>query len=176
MHPEIIETERLVLDQPCADDASALQAIRNHADVLRYLAPREADPLEKVTGLIESVRAANASRKSLHYAVRGRADSVFVGMAGVWRLDPETGFGEIGYMSDPATWGRGYMTEALAAYFDHLDAAWPLEAVRGMVHLDNAPSIKLLERFGFVRLPSLGTEDEGCVWYERRPIRVPGHE
>jgi len=164
---ERIETRRLSLTEPVLNDAPCLRAIRNQDLVKKYLEPRAPESLDKTRALIGSIRENNAAGSSFHLAIRQTDGGALIGVAGVWRIDPETGYGEIGYMSDPSTWGRGYMTEALAAYFERLDAFWSLERVRGMVHGDNLPSVRLLERFGFAPLPPLGSEDPGCRFYER---------
>ncbi|GAA4036720.1 GNAT family N-acetyltransferase [Sphingomonas rosea] len=70
-------------------------------------------------------------------------DGAVIGKLGAWKLP------DIGYLLDPAHWGRGYASEALAAFLAHRRRL-------GTSHLTadtdprNTPSIKLLQRHGFV--------------------------
>ena len=65
------------------------------------------------------------------------------------------GFGshqdEVGYWVGAPYRGRGIMTEILPAYVDHLLNNEGLSRVSAFVFPDNTPSIRLLERCGFVK-------------------------
>ena len=74
---------------------------------------------------------------------------------------------EIAYHLDPAHWGNGYMSEAMALAlawaFDHPVPALRSELVAAYIEPENAPSVALVERFGFT-----GTADvtDGARRYE----------
>lgn len=67
-----------------------------------------------------------------------------VGKAGCLRLP------DIGYLLHPEVWGRGYATEALAAFIPHVFAAHPVDRLTADVDPRNAASLRLLDKFGFV--------------------------
>lgn len=107
-----------------------------------------------------------------------------VGMLGVPGVS-SPGIAEIGYVYDESVWGRGYATEALTAYMSvYWDHAKSINAVVAMVDPENTPSIKVLEKCGFVAveylvknivLPALGTRDTLILRIERpRATRTPG--
>lgn len=58
---------------------------------------------------------------------------------------------EIGYTLDPAYQGKGLAQEAVSAVLDYAFDAFDLHRVIAHVDIENAPSIRLLERLGFRR-------------------------
>jgi len=62
---------------------------------------------------------------------------------------------EVGYILHPEHWGRGYMAEALAAAVDFAFNDYGLAKIRATTEISNTPSIKLLERCGFVHEATL---------------------
>jgi RimJ/RimL family protein N-acetyltransferase len=166
-----IETKRLVLEGLVPEDAPALNAIRNDPVTRRYLAPKPPETLEATLELIDTIAADNAGGAACNLAIRLR-NGALIGLVGVWKIDVERQVGELGYLVAREHCNRGYATEALGALFTHVDKrSLTLDA---MVHLDNVASIRLLDRFGFSRIPPTGDEDPGCVYYRRRaPVHAP---
>ncbi|MCK8058393.1 MULTISPECIES: GNAT family N-acetyltransferase [unclassified Fusibacter] len=72
-----------------------------------------------------------------------------IGTIGFHRWDKQNKIAEIGYDLSPTKWSKGYMSEAiketLVFLFDRLD----VDKVQAIVHVDNAPSKRLLEKTGF---------------------------
>jgi len=69
-------------------------------------------------------------------------DGRLIGKFGAWRLP------EFGFLLDPAYWGRGLASEALAAFVERRRALGSTELTAD-VDPRNAASIRLLERAGF---------------------------
>jgi len=57
----------------------------------------------------------------------------------------------VGYWIARRHWGRGYMTEALRGVVDHVFRTGPHEAVYCGAFADNAASLRVQEKVGFVR-------------------------
>lgn len=74
--------------------------------------------------------------------------------------DRRPGVSEIGYLIGRSLWGRGYGREAVACLLDHVFARPEQRRVYADVDPDNAASIRLLERLGFVREGHLREEWE----------------
>ena len=62
---------------------------------------------------------------------------------------------EVGYIMHPGHWGRGYMTEALAAALHFAFDDYGLAKIRATTEISNAQSVKLLERCGFIHEATL---------------------
>src|SRR5690606_33022046 len=65
-----------------------------------------------------------------------------IGKLGSWRLP------EVGFLLNPADWGRGYATEAMTAFINHRRALGSTELTAD-VDPENMRSLHLLLRCGF---------------------------
>ena len=70
-------------------------------------------------------------------------DGQLVGKLGAWKLP------EVGFLIEPAYWGRGYAREALRAFIDRRRLLGSSELMAD-VDPRNHASLRLLERAGFV--------------------------
>ena len=92
-------------------------------------------------------------------------DGVVIGKAGFWKLP------EVGYILHPDHWGQGIAGEAVRAAIDHVFATRDLDDLTADVDPDNAASIRLLERLGFVktgfaeRTWNIGWEWKNSLYY-----------
>lgn len=143
--PTTIETARLVLRPVVIEDAAAVAAIGNDLAVARtlFFLPHpftEADARAWIEGTAPST--------SLRFAARRRADGRLVGIAGV---HPDAAGGaEIGYWLGRADWGRGYATEMARAVAGFAAEERGFDPLWAVVMPDNAASIRVLEKLGFV--------------------------
>jgi RimJ/RimL family protein N-acetyltransferase len=100
----------------------------------------------------------------LNFAVRRIDDGVVIGWLEATVYDD--GWAEIAYVFGAAFWGHGYASEGLRWLIDELatDEIW------AAVHPDNARSIALLHRLGFVQRAAparpLGSYDPGDLVLE----------
>lgn len=65
---------------------------------------------------------------------------------------------EAGWVFLPEVHGRGYASEALTAVLNWRDTELPGQQTWCMIHPDNAPSLKLAEKFGFKITGEVGDE------------------
>jgi RimJ/RimL family protein N-acetyltransferase len=119
----------------------------------------------------------------LNYAVFTRPETsensepMMVGIVGVHRPSPKA---ELGYIYHPSSWGRGYATEALAAF---LKLFWELrsgvETMEAYTDYENYASMKVLTKCGFhetrrlkeeVLILTKGPEKRDVVMFE---IKAP---
>ena len=86
-------------------------------------------------------------------------DGRVIGKAGFYVLP------DVGYILHPDCWGQGLASEAVGAAVDHVFRTCGLETLTADVDPENAASIRLLERLGFVRT-GFGerTWNVGGVW------------
>lgn len=134
-----IRTDRLVLRRASLDDVPAMHAIMGNPVAMRFWSTPPHDALDDTRRWIESMIDDDpAERDDFIMTVDGR----LIGKLGAWRLP------EIGFLLDPAEWGRGYASEALAAYIERRRRLGSTELTAD-VDPRNGASIKLLERAGF---------------------------
>jgi [ribosomal protein S5]-alanine N-acetyltransferase len=135
-----IRTDRLVLRRARAEDAPAMHAIMRDPLAMRYWStPPHAELAETERWIATTIEP--GSRPGDDFIVT--LDGVVIGKLGAWKLP------EIGFLIDPAHWGRGYASEALAAFIEHRRRLGSTELTAD-VDPRNRSSLKLLERHGFI--------------------------
>ncbi|MGO4616207.1 GNAT family N-acetyltransferase [Nocardia sp. 2YAB30] len=141
-----LTTERLVLRSWTADEAAAVLGDRRGA-VWAADFPAEGDRV--IAGLL--TEHPHWLGPFGHRLVVERASGLVVGSAGsFWpAVDGEL---EIGYGVVASRRGRGYATEATRALAAHALTAPEVHTVYAEVELSNPPSVRVLEKAGFVRL------------------------
>ncbi len=148
----VLHTPRLVLRELVAGDAPALFAIHADAAAMRWFG---ADPPASVMQVEQLIAAFAAARlqatPATRWGVVRRSDGALLGSCGLFRWNRSWQSAGLGYELARSAQGQGLMSEAVKAVLQHGRLSLQLERVDATVHPDNAPSIALLERLGFVR-------------------------
>lgn len=143
-HPQVIETARLVLRRPRAEDAGAIAAgLGDHA-VARMLA-RVPQPYDVTEARAWLARIAQAGEEASHFAI-ACGDGPLLGVVGIAR---RTGGLHLGYWLARAHWGRGLMSEAVEAVLEHRFGVRPDERIHAGVFVDNPASLRIQGKLGF---------------------------
>lgn len=134
-----IRTERLRLRRARMDDLAAMHAIFRDPRAMRYWStPPHSDIDESETWLRSMVDLDPAIGDDFIVTLDGDV----IGKLGAWKLP------EVGFLLDPAHWGRGYAVEAMTAFIDRRRGLGSTELTAD-VDPRNLPSLMLLERCGF---------------------------
>lgn len=172
--PRLIDTPRLHLRDPRADDAqAAFDAYAGDPQVLRYLgwhphasvqATRDQFSYDVHRWLKGSAWVWVMTRKAGDGAPPGQAGCVFGQIELVPQSHPsdQAHHLRLGYLMARSHWGQGLMAEAVQAVLQaalEQPAVWRLDA---LCDVDNHASAALLQRVGMVR--------EGCL---QRVVRHP---
>jgi len=143
-----IRTARLVLRAPRETDAPLLHALLQGPGMLRYFPRTDAPTLDQVRSRV----ASHLGHWALHgfgiWAVEHAASGDYIGRCGLQEI-PETGEIEVDYLLGRDHWGRGYTTEAARASVGFGFETVGVETIVGIVHPENAASIRVLEKIGF---------------------------
>jgi len=169
----ILESERLLFRSHRPSDLDAFCAIEADGEVRRYIggAPRTREAAERK---FRDVHLKGAGRKLALQAVIYKADSRYIGYCGLYpnfRPDGSAIDGEasLGFTFAREFWGRGLATEAGRAFvrfgFDELHLA----RIVATAEIDNAASLRVLEKLGFVRVGS----DYGTRSFHRLELLNP---
>ena len=167
-----LSTPRLQLREIVASDAPALLAIHSDREAMKWFGT---DPLVDLEGA-ERVIAGFANMRTLPspgvrwgivHASPGRG-SALLGTCGVFRWNRGWRTCLTGYELARQAQGQGYMREALQAIFAWAFDAMAVDRIEAQVHPENAPSLALLRRLGFVEE---GLLREAGLWLgERRDL------
>jgi RimJ/RimL family protein N-acetyltransferase len=114
---------------------------------------------------LAQLEANPADQPWLLRAILRRAAQVrpLVGLVGFHAAPDPTGTLEIGYRVEPAARRHGYATEAVQALFAWAAASPAVERFRASIQPDNAPSLKLIDRFGFTRTGQRWDDEDQVV-------------
>lgn len=144
-----LNTERLCLRLPAANDAEAVYAIYADAQVARYLSRPPWTEIEQAHAWLARMREEQARASALQLMLQRHDDDRVVGTCTLFKLDFDNCRAEIGYTLASEFWGQGYMHEALVALLDHGFDALKLHRVEADIDPRNEPSARVLDRLGF---------------------------
>lgn len=155
------------------EDAPFILELVNDPDWLRYIGDRDVRSLDDARRYLREGPIASYARNGFGLLRVALADTAEpIGMCGLVRRDTLPG-PDLGFAFLPRHRGRGYAREAVDAVLRDARERLRLPTVLAIANADNARSIALLERAGFVRRapepgpPALDTTR--CVLYERPP-------
>jgi RimJ/RimL family protein N-acetyltransferase len=138
--------------RPLADgDVPALFAVFSDKQVMRYWSTPPMREVAEAQALLDQIRTSFRQRSLFQWGVARVGDDRIVGTCTLFHLYGRNRRAEIGYALARDCWGRGFMIEALGALIRY--AFGPLDLARLEADVDprNAPSIRIVERLGFVR-------------------------
>lgn len=135
-----LRTARLVLRRAIPDDLAAMNAILSDPRAMTYWSHGPHESLERTREWLDSMIG---SPPDLSDDFIVTLDGRTIGKFGAWRLP------EFGFILAPDHWGRGYASEAMAAFLDHVFARPDVDHLIADVDPRNRASLALLERFGF---------------------------
>lgn len=144
-----LEGERCIVRTWRMADVDALQRHANNANVANLLRDRFPHPYARANAqafLKSALSAPDASNLAIE--VDGEAAGAIGYVIGT---DVERYSAEIGYWLGEALWGRGIATEALTLVVGHVFERLNLLRLFAVPFADNAASIRVLEKAGFVR-------------------------
>jgi RimJ/RimL family protein N-acetyltransferase len=155
-HPQTLLTERLRLRPLVTDDAPFFLQLVNDPGWRRFIGDRNLHTLEAAEDSIrQGPQASYAEHGFGLMLVERREDATPLGICGLLQRPtlpgPDLGFAMLGVHA-----GHGFTSEAGAAA---LASAWDehgLDAVLAITDPDNAASIRVLEKLGFVPAPPTG--------------------
>ncbi len=153
MGPPVIETERLLLRQPRADDAAGLLEAFADPEAMRHIGDGSTTDLagaeQAVDRWLERWRKWGVGM----FVVERSDDGRVLGRAGFLRWDPQTweiggSETELGWGLAREHWGRGYATEAALALRDWGIAERGLTRLISLIRPENERSVRVAEKIG----------------------------
>lgn len=151
----MIETERLLLRKPRAEDAADLAVAYADPETVRFIGDGSTATLAEVEeGIARWLGRWEEWGLSL-FSLERREDGHVLGRAGFLRWDPETwevggSETELGWLLAREHWGRGYATEAALALRDWAIGERGLTRLISLIEHENVRSIRVAERIGEV--------------------------
>jgi RimJ/RimL family protein N-acetyltransferase len=145
-----LKTERLLIREFRETDFLTTHEYGSDVEVTRYtlFGPNEEkDTREFLARVVLQQR--EEPRMGYDLAIELKAGSRHIGGITLWIRG--RGTGEIGYVLHKAYWGKGYVPEAARALVDHAFRVLKLHRVYARCHVDNASSVRVMEKLGMRR-------------------------
>ncbi|MEJ8306346.1 GNAT family protein [Saccharibacillus sacchari] len=146
-----LDTPRLILREAKAEDRDGLFALYADEEVMRYL---PLDPFESVEEADDEMgwhARIFREQTGIRWMIEERDTGAFVGTCGFLGLEREHNRMEIGYDLAREHWGKGLMPEAIRAVLHFGFGPLAANKIEARVDPDNAASIRLMDKLGFVR-------------------------
>ena len=134
-----IRTERLLLRRATMADTLAMNRIMSDPAAMRYWSTLPHENLAQTEAWLHSMVAAERATSDDFIVTR---DGAVIGKVGAWKLP------DVGYLIDPAEWGKGYASEALTGFIARRHDLGSTELTAD-VDPRNTASLRLLDRHGF---------------------------
>jgi RimJ/RimL family protein N-acetyltransferase len=143
-----LETERLLLRPPCAEDFDAWADLMADPDASRFIG----GPLSRPAAWRNMCTFTGAwvVRGFSNFSIIEKATGRWIGRAGPWQPEGWPGR-EIGWALDRSAWGKGYATEAAARCMDWAFDTLGWDDVVHVIAPANVASIRVAQRLGSQR-------------------------
>ena len=166
-----LETERLVLREFQLDDLDAHAATLGNRDVVRHLGGEPFDREDSLRRLTMAVGQWPLQGMG-YWAVERKSDQRLVGQVGFAdfqrNMKPDiAGLPEMGWIFDTVAHGQGIAGEAARAALAWIDETYAPPEITAIISIENAKSMRLAERLGFVREPDAVYRDELIALFRR---------
>ena len=158
-------SERLKLRRLHLDDAPSLAAMANDLDVARFTArlPHPYGPEDGEAFVHEEAQARQAGA-AFGFAIERTLDKAVLGIIGIEMPEDGSRRVELGYWLGRAHWRKGLATEAVRRLVRSVFQTGLADEIHAGVLPENAASLRVLEKTGFVSL-GIGPSTQGgrCV-------------
>ena len=145
---QVLETDRLILRLLNEDDAPFIFRLVNEPSWLRFIGDKGVRSLEDACAYLRNGPLDMYARHGFGlYLVMRKDDAAPLGMCGLIKREalPDV---DIGFAFVPEAWGRGYALESAAAVLAKGRDDFGLKRIVAITSLDNASSIRVLEKIG----------------------------
>ena len=147
----LLSTRRLQLRQIGQHDVPALLPVFADADAMRWFGT---DPVHDKEQMAQIVAVWQGWRQlpspGTRWGIARREGGPLLGTCGLFAWNQGWRRATLGYELGRAAWGQGYMQEALQAVLGWGFDQMQLHRIDACIHPDNAASLKLARKLGFV--------------------------
>ncbi len=146
-----IDAPRVRLRWLTAHDVDALHGIFSDELMMRYWSSTPMKDRSEAEALLRSIGDGFRNQNLFQWGVERKDDGELLGTCTLFNIHRANMRAEIGYCLRSRHWRRGYMSEALSALIDYAFAGLKLRRLEADVDPENANSLRILEKLGFMR-------------------------
>src|SRR5216684_1264030 len=145
-----IETRRLILRQFEPGDVEAAFGWFGDAIVMRFTPTGPDTSIEQTKARISNYQDHQTGQCFSRWIILDRRLERAIGDSGLLELQ-EYGWIDLGFRLAQSYWGKGLATEAASAWLRAAFDDFHIDRLTALVHPENYPSIRILEKLGFHR-------------------------
>ena len=146
-----LETTRLILRPTSISDAEQMFANwASDPEVTKYLMWLPHDDVEITKGILTNWDKENEKPDYYHWGIELKDNGQIIGTGGTLGINERHRSTELGYCSSHSQWGRGLMTEAVAAMIEHLFNVVGLNRIAAVHDTNNPASGRVMQKNGMV--------------------------
>jgi RimJ/RimL family protein N-acetyltransferase len=150
----LLETDRLIMRPHVRADFGDSFAMWSDSEVTRFIGGQPSTREETWSRLLRYVGHWTMLGFG-YWAVRDKVSGTFIGEIGFANFERQTepslgGMPEVGWALTPAAQGHGYATEGVRAALKWADAKWPAADTACIIAPENAPSLRVAQKCGYV--------------------------
>lgn len=146
-----LTTERLLLRELRLTDAHEIFLLRSNKEVNELIDRVTATSIDEAHQFINMIISNQLNNKSFMWVITLKDDPKLIGTIVYWNIVKEKDQAEIGYEMLPQYHGKGIMQEAVLKVIDFGFKTLGLKTIMAEPKSTNQPSVKLLEKCGFVK-------------------------
>jgi ribosomal-protein-alanine N-acetyltransferase len=147
----VLETERLILRMIRNDDRQEMFEIRSNRQTMQYIPRPLANTVEDAQKVIDMINGFVERNERINWAITEKGSDKMLGVIGYVRMLEDAHRSEVGYVMHHDSMGKGFAKESLQAVVDYGFNVMNLHSIEAIIRPDNAASIKLVEKLGFIR-------------------------
>lgn len=154
----ILETKRLRLRPITTDDLDEFYILKSDPRIVESYDVKP-KTYEQARDFLERLNEYIRKDESITWGIALKKENRLIGSICFWNFNPERSQAEIGYDLLVEHQRKGYMQEAMEAVIDYGFQMIKLHRIEAVPNPKNAPSVKLLERNGFIKGDSFTEPD-----------------
>ncbi len=149
-HFPTLTTNRLILREIVASDASKLFEIYSNKDAMRFFGADPIEAVEEAEKLIEIfANWRKSSNPGIRWGIERKSDHKLIGTCGLFKWNRNWRSCSTAFELSEAAQGNGFMQEAIYSAFSWGFETMSLNRIEALVHPQNHSSQKLLHKLGF---------------------------
>lgn len=119
-------------------------------EILKIIMNEEVMTSTGLVGKLDSDKIFNQMLQGTEYVIVSKGSKTILGSVGIINRSDEHKWLEVGFEIDKHHWKKGYATEAIKAFVSYVFSETYFVRVEAFTFMDNYPSIRVLEKSGFL--------------------------
>lgn len=153
-----LTTKRLLLRELQPDDAEEIFQLRSDEKVNALIDRKTATSIDEAYQFINNIANAQNKNEGIMWVITLKDSPKLIGTIVYWNIIKEKDQAEIGYELLPQYYRKGIMQEALLKVIDFGFETLGLKSIMADPKAINLPSVRLLEKCGFMKKGETGEE------------------